>query len=241
MVSWTCWSTGCGRTTPYTHAFVLVEAEETYRGKSKPLVYELNRDRFAWAAEKLRAIRLPRLGSPESTPRARAEVQRNAILLGLADARPEDVVLLLDADEVPSVTLLQQLTGEGLPAAVRLAMTRHYQRLNLLAPASTCCVDVTLSFPFARGWRAAPAWGDLDPAWYGRSGVAAPVSLFQQRTAPSPYLLRFGPLVEGTLPDAGPAPDGGGPLCTAAAKAGQGLSRGVGDGARPGPGALAAV
>ena len=32
-----------------TDAFVLVEAEQTYRGQPKPLIFQQHRGRFAWA------------------------------------------------------------------------------------------------------------------------------------------------------------------------------------------------
>ncbi len=185
------------------HAFVLVEAAETYRGVAKSLVYEQHQDRFQWAAEKIRHISLPRLGPAETTARARAEVQRNAVLLGLYDARAEDVVLLLDADEIPSRALIQRLKREGLATPHRLAMTRHYQSLDTLAPASTCCVDRSLPFAFARGHVRVPGWAELDARWSGRSGVAVPVRIFQQPSAPSPFRLRFFGGVQEALGEAG--------------------------------------
>ncbi len=107
--------------------FVLVEAAQTYRGEPKPLLFEENKARFAWADTKLRHVKLDSLGGPAAEPRARAAVQRNSILLGLYDAAPEDVVLLLDADEIPSTGLLRELKAHGLAAPHRLQMTRHYQ------------------------------------------------------------------------------------------------------------------
>jgi beta-1,4-mannosyl-glycoprotein beta-1,4-N-acetylglucosaminyltransferase len=186
-----------------TDVFVLVEAGETYRGQEKPFHFATNRARFAWAAEKLRTIQLNTLGGPSAAPRERARVQRNAILLALHDAAPEDVVLILDADEIPSREFLRRLRGSGLDEPRRLEMTRHYQRLNVIAPASTCCVDPKLPFAFAAGHVEAPGWERLSEMWSGRSGVAAPVSVLQTRPGASPFQLRFGPEVKPVIPNAG--------------------------------------
>ncbi len=186
-----------------TDVFVLVEAGETYRGRSKPFHFEENRARFAWAAEKLRPVQIRKLGSPMDSPRGRAEMQRNVLLLALQDASPEDVVLLLDADEIPSSVVLKKLRAEGLYKPHRLEMTRHYQKLNLLAPASTCCVDFTQPFAFASGHIPAPAWHELSSRWSGRSGVAAPFSTFQGTSGFSPYQLRYSSGSWPVLPDAG--------------------------------------
>lgn len=186
----------------HTDVFVLVEAGQTYRGQQKPFHFAANRARFAWAADKLRAIQLNALGGPSAAPRERAQVQRNSILLALHDASPEDVVLLLDADEIPSRAFLQQLRTTGLQEPRRLQMTRHYQRLNVVAPASTCCVDHRLPFAFAADRIEVPGWEKLGEVWSGRSGVGAPVSTLQ-RSGTSPFQLRFGPEAKLVIPNAG--------------------------------------
>jgi beta-1,4-mannosyl-glycoprotein beta-1,4-N-acetylglucosaminyltransferase len=187
-----------------TDFFVLVEAEETYRGEPKLLSYSLHQQRFAWAADKVRPLQLKQLGNNCSTPKQRAQVQRNAILFALRDARPEDVVLLLDSDEIPSLSVLRYLRTEGLQEPHRLQMTRHYQKLDLLAPASTCCIDTSLPFAIAAGHPTPEPWGELKPIWSGRSGVAAPVKSFLTGTKDrSPYWLRFGPEPKPILVDAG--------------------------------------
>src|SRR5580658_5545912 len=89
--------------------FVLVEAAETFRGEKKPLVFRENRVRFAWAASKIRHVALDSLGAPGLSPWSREALQRNAIMLGLRDADPADIVLILDADEIVARPLLERL------------------------------------------------------------------------------------------------------------------------------------
>jgi len=114
--------------------FVLVEASQTYSGRPKELTFDAHRDRFAWAAAKLRHVTLGSLGGPERTPRERAAFQRDAVRIGLAGAALDDVVLLLDADEIPSRSLLQRLRENGIDQPRRILMTRHYQYADAVAP-----------------------------------------------------------------------------------------------------------
>jgi beta-1,4-mannosyl-glycoprotein beta-1,4-N-acetylglucosaminyltransferase len=185
-----------------TDFFVLVEAGETYRGQTKSLKFAENCARFAWAADKIVPVQLKALGSQSSNPRQRAAVQRNAILLALADALPEDIVLLLDADEVPSVSLLRRLRIQEIHEPYRMEMTRHYQSLNLLAPASTCCIDQAQPFSFAAERIRLQSWNTLPARWSGRSGVAVPVGFFRE-TGHSPYNVRYSGQIRLVLKDAG--------------------------------------
>jgi beta-1,4-mannosyl-glycoprotein beta-1,4-N-acetylglucosaminyltransferase len=170
-------------------AFVLVEAGQTYRGTSKPLAFEENRARFGWALNKIRHVKLPALGSASSTPRERAAVQRNAAILAIGDADPEDIVLLLDVDEVPSRSFLTRLRQEGLDRPRRLQMTRHYGFADLLGPRSSCCPPLEQPFPAALGWPRPSGWDNLEPFWHGHSGAAVP---FWALRASSAMELRFG-------------------------------------------------
>jgi beta-1,4-mannosyl-glycoprotein beta-1,4-N-acetylglucosaminyltransferase len=184
-----------------TDVFVLIEAAETYRGVPKPLFFAENHSRFDWAAAKIRAIQLHSLGAPDAPPRQRAAVQRNALHMALHDAAAEDIILLLDADEIPSVAALAAMRDRGLAVPHRLEMTRHYQHVNLLAPASTCCVDRSQPFAFAAGHRRPRGW-EPGSIWSGRSGVAVPFHSLQSEGR-SPYQLRFGGGIDAVLPDAG--------------------------------------
>ena len=174
--------------------FILIEAAETYRGAAKPFVFAGNVDRFGWARGKIRHVKLAGLGPAAATPRQRAAAQRNAVLLALADARPDDVLLLLDVDEVPSRPLLQRLRAEGLDRPRRLAMTRHYGFADTLGPRSPCCPDPADPFPAAGARHRPGPWDRLDQCWHGHSGVATPI---RGLVGTTPFQLRFGlPLAE---------------------------------------------
>jgi beta-1,4-mannosyl-glycoprotein beta-1,4-N-acetylglucosaminyltransferase len=169
--------------------FILVEAGETYRGSPKRFTFAEHEQRFGWARSKIRHVKLAALGRSAATPRERAAVQRNAIGLALADAAPDDVVLLLDVDEVPSRSLLERLRSDGLDGPRRLAMTRHYGFADTLGPRSPCCPDPADPFPAATERPRPGTWDALNPRWHGHSGVAAPVGTLAKTR---PFDLRFG-------------------------------------------------
>jgi beta-1,4-mannosyl-glycoprotein beta-1,4-N-acetylglucosaminyltransferase len=178
--------------------FVLVEAGATYQGTPKGFTFDANKERFAWASPKLRHVKLATLGSAGSSPRQRAAVQRNAAMLVMRDLQPADVVLLLDVDEIPSRECLVALRREPPLIPTRLAMTRHYQYLDLIAPASSCCPDSNEPFAFAKARITPAGWDDLAALWYGTSGVAVPGSALLGDpsgvvVADTPFRLRFAP------------------------------------------------
>ncbi|MEY2927191.1 MAG: hypothetical protein RL367_1668, partial [Pseudomonadota bacterium] len=180
--------------------FVLIEAGQTYRGDPKPCHFDANQPRFAWARHKIRPVRLARLGSETATARERAAVQRQAMTLALGDAAPDDIILLLDVDEVPSVSALQHLRVHGLAAPQRLEMTRHYGFADRLGPASPCCPADDLPFASAHKHQAPGAWATLDPRWFGHSGVAIPFSALANRSA---FDLRYATPMGEPMRDAG--------------------------------------
>lgn len=180
--------------------FVLVEAGETYRGTAKGFAFAENEGRFGWARGKIRHVRLDGLGPRSAPPRERAAVQRNAIVLALGDAGPDDILLLLDVDEVPSPDLLRRLKRGGLEEPRRLAMTRHYAFADTLGPRSPCCPDPADPFPAAVARHRPGDWARLDSRWYGHSGVAAPVRALAEAT---PFDLRFRLPLGDPLPAAG--------------------------------------
>ena len=89
--------------------FVIVEAELTHNGDAKPLYFQNNKARFAKFADKIIHIIVTRddfkAAENGSTFQERAwmreNIQRNAIARGLKDAKPEDVVIVSDLDEMP--------------------------------------------------------------------------------------------------------------------------------------------
>ena len=125
--------------------FVLVEATETFRGQPKPATFSANRERFAWAATKMLPIALQSLGPPSRTSWERQASPAQRTYIGAARREPDDVVLILDADEIVSRSLLERVRTEGLDRPHRLAMTRRYEYLDELGPRSACCPPLEAS------------------------------------------------------------------------------------------------
>ena len=86
--------------------FVLVEAPWTHTGHKKPLYFEENKQRFAPFLNKIiHIVASDPPTSPTATERENAWIrenwQRNQIARGLTDAKPEDVLIIADLDEIP--------------------------------------------------------------------------------------------------------------------------------------------
>ena len=81
--------------------FVLVESVKTFTGRDKELFFEKNKERFAAFADRIIHV-VVREYPPYESPWVYETIQRNHIADGLIDARPDDVVMVSDVDEIPS-------------------------------------------------------------------------------------------------------------------------------------------
>jgi hypothetical protein len=109
-------------------AFVLVEATRTHAGRPKPLHFAENRERFAPWLDKIRHVVVDDLPDSGADRWPREWHQRNAILRGLTDAEPGDVVTVTDADEILRADVLAAYDPRRGPCEATLAM--HYYYLN---------------------------------------------------------------------------------------------------------------
>ena len=93
--------------------FVIVEATRTFQKQEKPLYYEENKSRFKSFEDKIIHIvvddypnfftrfRIPR-------PMDYDNHQKNQIIRGLTDAKPDDVIIYSDLDEIPCADKIQE-------------------------------------------------------------------------------------------------------------------------------------
>jgi beta-1,4-mannosyl-glycoprotein beta-1,4-N-acetylglucosaminyltransferase len=94
----------------HVHKFVIVEATETFRGKSKPLVFSENRHLFEKFADKI--IYIPILEHcVTDNPWKRESFQRQQIMRGLKQCHQNDVILLSDLDEIVKGERIKELAG----------------------------------------------------------------------------------------------------------------------------------
>lgn len=90
--------------------FVLVEATKTHRNNPKPLFFEENKARYEQYLSKIRHIVVPDLPDG-ANPWPREDFQRDSILRGLHDLRPNDRVMVSDVDEFPPASRAGLLGG----------------------------------------------------------------------------------------------------------------------------------
>ena len=102
--------------------FVLVEAEETFRGNPKPLYFQENKERFEKFADKI--IYVPVRGHFKTdNPWDREKYQRDHILQGLKKCNPKDIILLSDVDEI--------VRNEKIPEIVAPLLSKKQQVIVL--------------------------------------------------------------------------------------------------------------
>lgn len=114
--------------------FVLVEATRTHTGKPKPLYYEENKARFAEFEDRIVHIVADDFSAADGARTVREKawsienLQRNAIVRGLADARPDDAIIISDLDEIPNPDAVKRAVG--LSGITRLGMMQCNYFLN---------------------------------------------------------------------------------------------------------------
>lgn len=108
---------------------VLAEATVDQRGRPKELIFQQHLDRFRPWADKIRYIvvdDMP-LGDAHEDDVKRERWQRDALIRGMPDLQPEDLVYVSDLDEIPYPEAL--LDGFAHPP-MRFAMDLHVYALN---------------------------------------------------------------------------------------------------------------
>lgn len=111
--------------------FVIGEATTTHQGNPKPLWYADNKERFSPFKDKIKHLVIANLPRGSNTWVAE-NYQRNALLPGIADADPDDVIFLCDADEIPSATSIPKCIRRFDEFEfVRLGMQHYIYYLNM--------------------------------------------------------------------------------------------------------------
>jgi beta-1,4-mannosyl-glycoprotein beta-1,4-N-acetylglucosaminyltransferase len=93
--------------------FVLVEGDQTFTGKPKPLVFERNKERFQRFLPKIAHVKFTDFPVNDASPWTRETLSRQAIMLGLFEAEPNDLVLISDVDEIPKPDALDATFSEA--------------------------------------------------------------------------------------------------------------------------------
>lgn len=107
--------------------FVLVEASQTFQGASKPLHFADNKDRFSRFLHKIIYVAVDDMPI-DAAPFDREYHQRDCILRGLRNCRPDDLILLSDVDEIPDPEKIPVIVPDGSRIAFKQPL--FYYKLN---------------------------------------------------------------------------------------------------------------
>lgn len=121
--------------------FVLAEATLTHTGQPKPLYYEENKSRFAEFADKIIHIVVDDFPEPpvgytlRQASWMRENWQRNALSRGLIEAKPDDLILISDVDEIPSPEAVKRASlCEGVVQFNQLFSNFYVNYVNYVRP-----------------------------------------------------------------------------------------------------------
>lgn len=107
--------------------FVIAEARQTYAGSPKPLYFADNRARFSAFSDRITHVVVDDPPADARQGWKFQDHQRDALLRGLQDAAPGDLVLLSDVDEIVSAEKLRIVAARDPHAAeISCFELRHF-------------------------------------------------------------------------------------------------------------------
>lgn len=128
------------------HRFVIVEGALTFAGHPRTRSFNPRDPRIAPFLPQIRFVWVDDT-PPTTDPWAREAWQRNAVRRGLGDAAPNDLLILADADEIPSArTVAALLHSNGTAFGLQLAMfyfKLDYRNVDGPEVPTICAVAVT--------------------------------------------------------------------------------------------------
>lgn len=121
---------------PHVDYFVLVESNKLHNGKSKPYYFEENRERYSKYLDKIIHIKDDKAPDPGSNGWGTENHTRNCEVFGLKDAKPNDIILISDVDEIPNIQnfnfLKTDAFGDG--HAIAFSHMHHNYYVNIVSP-----------------------------------------------------------------------------------------------------------
>ena len=111
--------------------FVISESTVTFSGDPKPLFYEEHKEEFREFADRIIHVVVGETPM-DCDAFARDHNQKCAVIRGLADAKPDDIVIFSDVDEIPNPDTLRTLLPQVEDGRIyMLAQRLFYGCLNL--------------------------------------------------------------------------------------------------------------
>lgn len=128
----------------YNHVdkFVIVEANKTHTGNDKEFIFEANKSRFEKFLDKIEYIKLDDFPSLEESQKSEdgnkwlyENYQRDAIMRGLKDCKPDDIIITSDCDEIINPQILKKYK-KGVCSPLQYRFKFNYNTLVVNAPFS---------------------------------------------------------------------------------------------------------
>lgn len=131
---------------PYVDRFVIEESTVTFSGQPKELCFAQNKEMFREFLPKIDYIVVDEDRDFKIT-HERDYFQKNHLTQGLKDAKPDDVIIFGDCDEIPNPVVLERILASFDPGKVyHLAQNNYYVYMNMLETAGKL-MSITGDFP----------------------------------------------------------------------------------------------
>lgn len=132
---------------PYVDRFVLEESTVTFSGEPKERIFDRNRKMFAEFADKIVYVAVEDSPMEGVTTHERDKYQKNQLIRGMGDCKPDDIVIFGDVDEIPNPETLQSLLQNFDSSKIyHLAQRMFYCFLNM-EEVSGNLLSITGEFP----------------------------------------------------------------------------------------------
>ena len=120
--------------------FVITEANKTHTGSEKEYIFEQNKERFTKFLNKIIYIKIDDFPDLESSKTSSdgnkwlyENYQRDAIMRGLENCKPDDIVIISDCDEIPNPEAIKKYK-DGICSLMQLRFGFNYNSLYITIP-----------------------------------------------------------------------------------------------------------
>ena len=117
---------------PYVDKFVLEESTVTFSGEPKEMIFAKNRDMFREFEDKILYVAVDYSPMSGVTTHERDKFQKNQLIRAMTEAKPDDIVIFSDVDEIPNPKVLQKIVQNFDQEKIyHLAQRMFYCFLNM--------------------------------------------------------------------------------------------------------------
>ena len=117
---------------PYVDKFVLEESTVTFSGEPKEMTFDKHREMFSEYADKIIYVAVDNSPMSGVTTHERDKFQKNQLIRGMSDCKPDDIVIFSDVDEIPNPKALTEIIRDFDPTRIyHLAQRMFYCFLNM--------------------------------------------------------------------------------------------------------------